>query len=154
MNKLAHFIATCGYVGYFPLAPGTVGSAVGVAIYVSLQTFGSAWALGLTMVGASVAGIWAAGVVERHQEKKDPSIVVVDELAGMLLSVWWIPVNWLGLVVGFFVFRLLDIVKPFPCRQSERLGGGLGIMMDDLIAGLYTNVLLRLASVFVPALLT
>ncbi len=153
VKKLAYFIATCGYTGYFPFAPGTVGSAVGVVLYLILHAVGSPWAMGLTIVGATVVGIWAAGVVELNQKKEDPSIVVVDELAGMLLSFWLIPLSWLGIVIGFFVFRLLDIIKPFPCRQAERLGGGLGIMTDDLMAGLYTNGILRLAGLFIPALL-
>jgi phosphatidylglycerophosphatase A len=153
MKKLAYLIATCGYTGYFPFAPGTVGSAVGVALYLLLGISGSSWTLGLTLVGVTLAGIWAAGVVEHNQGKEDPSIVVVDELAGMLLSFVLLPLSWLGIVTGFFVFRLLDIIKPFPCRRAERLGGGLGIMMDDLLAGLYTNLILRLVAVFIPALL-
>lgn len=152
-KKLAYFIATCGYTGYFPFAPGTVGSAVGVALYLLLGVSGSPWTLGLTLFGITLVGIWAAGVVERTQEKEDPSIVVVDELAGMLISFVLLPVSWFGIVAGFFVFRFLDIIKPFPCRQAERLGGGLGIMADDLLAGLYTNLILRIVAVFVPALL-
>jgi phosphatidylglycerophosphatase A len=152
-KKLAYLIATCGYAGYFPFAPGTVGSAVGVALYLLLEILGSSWALGLTLVSFTLAGIWAAGVVEHNQGKEDPSIVVVDELAGMLLSFVLLPLSWMGIVAGFFVFRLLDIIKPFPCRRAERLGGGLGIMADDLLAGLYTNLILRIVAVFIPALL-
>ena len=152
IKKLAYFIATCGYTGYFPFAPGTVGSAVGVALYLFVGGLGSSWILGLTLVVFTFTGIWAAGVVEHSQEREDPSIVVVDELAGMLLSFLLLPLSWLGIVAGFFVFRLLDIIKPFPCRQAERLGGGLGIMADDLVAGLYTNAILRLAVIIFPAL--
>ena len=152
-NKLAYFIASCGYAGYVPIAPGTVGSAVGVVLYLLLQASGFPWAMVVAIAVAIIAGTWAADVVEHSLNTEDPSLVVVDELAGMLLSLWLIPLSWLGLVVGFLVFRLLDIVKPFPCRQAERLTGGLGIMTDDLIAGLYTNGILRLASLFLPALL-
>ena len=91
--------------------------------------------------------------VKPRRERLPYIIVVIDELAGMLLSLWLIPLSGLGIAVGFLVFRLLDIVKPFPCRQAERLSGGLGIMTDDLIAGLYTNGILRLASLFLPSLL-
>ncbi len=153
INRLAYFIASCGYAGYFPIAPGTVGSAVGVVFYLLLQASGFPWAMAVALAVAIIAGIWAGDVVERTLDREDPSLVVVDELAGMLLSLWLIPLSWRGIVVGFLVFRLLDIVKPFPCRQAERLNGGLGIMTDDLIAGLYTNGILRLASLFLPSLL-
>jgi phosphatidylglycerophosphatase A len=108
---------------------------------------------GSIIVLVTVVGVWAASIAEKESATKDPSSVVIDELAGMLLSFYLIPLSWIGLLLGFLVFRLLDIVKPFPCRQAERLPGGLGIMADDIIAGLYTNILLRIASLLWPALL-
>jgi phosphatidylglycerophosphatase A len=140
-------------VGYFPIAPGTAGSAVGVFLDRALQATLSSVIHGIVILLVTVVGIWAAGIVEKESNKKDPSLVVVDELAGMLLSFYLIPLSWIGLLVGFLVFRLLDIVKPFPCRRAEKIPGGMGIMADDLIAGLYTNIVLRLASLFWPALL-
>jgi phosphatidylglycerophosphatase A len=108
---------------------------------------------GIVIALVIVVGVWVAGVVEKESSKKDPSVVVVDEVAGMLLSLYLIPLSWTGLIVGFFVFRLFDIVKPYPCRRVEKLHGGVGIMADDLIAGVYTNIVLRLASLVWPALL-
>lgn len=150
---VAYFVASCAYTGYFPIAPGTVGSLVALIVDRASRITVPWWVLGLMVLFLSAVGWWAAGVVEEDVHRKDPSLVVVDEVAGMLVALFLLPVSWLGVVVGFLVFRFLDIVKPFPCRQSEKLPGGAGIMADDLIAGLYTNGLLRLASLWWPALL-
>jgi phosphatidylglycerophosphatase A len=107
---------------------------------------------GVAILIVTVIGVKAATIVEESSKQTDPSLVVVDELAGMLLSFYLLPLSWLGLLVGFLLFRLFDIIKPFPCRQAERLHGGTGIMLDDLIAGLYTHLVLRLMIVFWPAL--
>jgi phosphatidylglycerophosphatase A len=153
IRAIAIFLATGAYTGFFPMAPGTVGSAVGILIDRGLRATGSDWVYGIVIVALSVAGVLASQVAERHFARKDPSHVVVDEVAGMLVSLYLIPVSWIGLVVGFLLFRLLDIVKPFPCRRAEKLRGGLGIMADDLIAGVYVNLLLRVACLVWPALL-
>ncbi|KKL80426.1 hypothetical protein LCGC14_2004850, partial [marine sediment metagenome] len=138
---------------YFPIAPGTAGSVVGVLLDLGLRATVSSWLQAVVFFSISAAGVWAAGVVERQLAAKDPSVVVIDEVAGMLLALYLLPLSWLGYFVGFLVFRLFDIVKPFPARQSERLPGGIGIMVDDLIAGLYTHLFLRLVSLWWPALL-
>jgi phosphatidylglycerophosphatase A len=150
---VSFFIASCAYAGYFPVAPGTAGSAVGVLADRILVHTLTPWLHGAVILVVCLVGAAAADAVEKKTEGKDPSLVVVDELAGMLLAVYLISLSWLGLLVAFVVFRLFDIVKPFPCRQAEKLEGGVGIMADDLVAGLYTNLLLRLASVWWPALL-
>jgi phosphatidylglycerophosphatase A len=139
-------------VGYFPIAPGTAGSAVGVFLDQVLRTGFSTVTHGLVILIFTLVGVKVASIVEESLGQVDPSLVVVDELAGMLLSLYLLPLSWWGLFVGFLVFRLFDIVKPFPCRQAEKLHGGTGIMLDDLIAGLYTHLVLRLAIVFWPAL--
>jgi phosphatidylglycerophosphatase A len=151
VKKVAYFVASCGYAGYFPFAPGTAGSAVGVLFDRFLRLTVPAWTQGLAIVVLTIAGILAADLVEKDTHE-DPSLVVVDELVGMLLSFFLLPLSWTGLVVGFLIFRFFDIIKPFPCRQSERLPGGLGIMADDVIAGLYTNLVLRLTAMVWPAL--
>ena len=153
LRAAAVFLATGAYTGFFPIAPGTVGSALGILIDRGLRATGSELVYGIAIIALSVAGVMASQVAEKHFARKDPSHVVVDEVAGMLVSLYLIPVSWIGLAVGFLLFRLLDIVKPFPCRRAEKLRGGLGIMADDLIAGVYVNLLLRLASLFWPALL-
>jgi len=149
----ALFLATGAYVGFSPIAPGTAGSALAILIDRGLRLTESNLVYGLAVVFFSVTGVLASNVAEKHFAKKDPSHVVVDEIAGMLLTLFLIPVSWMGLLVGFLLFRLFDIVKPFPCRRAERLAGGLGIMADDLIAGVYANLVLRLASLVWPALL-
>jgi len=82
----------------------------------------------------------------------DPGVVVIDEVVGMLLTLAFVPVGWAGVLAGFVLFRLFDIIKPYPCARAERLPGGWGIMADDVLAGVYANVVLRVASVLVPAL--
>ncbi len=102
----------------------------------------SNFSLGVTLVGVTLVGIWAGGRVERLLGQKDPGVIVIDEVAGMMLSVLTLPRMPLILLAAFLCFRVLDIVKPFPARQSQVLRGGLGVMVDDLIAGAYTLVLL------------
>ncbi len=150
----AMLVASCAFAGYFPLAPGTVGSVVGVLADRLLRAAGSPILHGVAILVVSLVGAAAATVVERALSRKDPSVVVVDEVAGMLLGLYLIPLSWPGLMVGFLVFRILDIVKPFPCRQAEGLSGGVGIMADDLIAGVYTNGILRVACLWWPVLLS
>lgn len=149
----ALLLATSLWVGYMPIAPGTWGSAVGVILHLVLHRSLGSVMHALLILGMLLAGVWAAGVVERTSARKDPSIVVIDEVVGMLLAFYGVPVSVWGLAAGFFVFRLLDVVKPFPCRRAEHAPGGWGIMTDDAIAGVYTNVVLRLAAVWLPALL-
>jgi phosphatidylglycerophosphatase A len=98
--------------------------------------------LTLTLVGVILAGTWAGSRVERFLRRKDPAQVVIDEVAGMLLSVLLLPRTPVVLLTAFVLFRLLDVVKPFPARQSQMFSGGIGVMLDDLIAGAYTLVLL------------
>lgn len=136
MNSLGVGIATVGGVGWFPIAPGTAGSAVGVVIYLLTRTW-SAPAQVLLLLGITLVGLWAAGVAEVVLKKEDPGPVVIDEVAGQLVTLLLTGVGWKGAIVGFFIFRVLDILKPFPARRLERLHGGLGIMADDLMVGLY-----------------
>jgi phosphatidylglycerophosphatase A len=98
------------------------------------------------------AGCWAGSVAERHYARTDPGFVVLDEVVGMLLTLLLVPVTWSGALIGFFLFRAFDIVKPFPARQCERLHGGLGIMADDVVAGIYGNLALRLILFVMPSL--
>ncbi len=129
-------MATAGGVGYSPVAPGTAGSLLALFI-LWVFPFSS---LGLVLALLVIVGVggWAAGRAERLLGRKDPSPVVIDEIAGMFLSVLALPRSLGLLLVAFLLFRVLDIVKPFPIRQSEILSAGLGIMLDDLIAGAYT----------------
>jgi phosphatidylglycerophosphatase A len=104
----------------------------------------SAWVQACVIVVVVVAGIWSADVAERHFARQDPGQVVIDEVAGMLITLFLNPAGWFSAAIGFLLFRVADIVKPFPARRFEQLPGGLGIMADDLMAGVYANLGLRL----------
>jgi phosphatidylglycerophosphatase A len=148
------WIATWGGVGYFPIAPGTAGSAAAALIpaAVALKADWHPW-LRVSLLAAValllVVGVWAGTKAEKHFGKTDPPPVVIDEVAGQFLTLAGAPApSWKWLLIGFLLFRLLDIVKPFPARRAERLPGGRGIMMDDLIAGAYGAALLAVAGNF------
>ena len=144
MRAFGLFVATAGYVGYFPIAPGTAGSAAGLVLLATVRFFaGPELELGF-LVGVVALGLWASDVGERYAAREDPGFVVVDEVAGMLLTMLWLPLTWVTALVGFLAFRFFDIVKPFPVRNAERLQGGIGIMADDLIAAVYAAVTVRL----------
>ena len=133
-------VATAGGAGYSPIAPGTAGSAVALVLLWVIPF--STPALMIAFVAVTLAGTWAAGRVEADGTEKDPGIIVIDEVAGMALSVLTVPRTPAVLLTGFVLFRVLDVVKPFPADRSQALPGGPGVMADDLIAGLYVLLLL------------
>jgi phosphatidylglycerophosphatase A len=138
-------VATLGYAGYSPIAPGTAGSAVAMVAYLAGLAAGVKWGvLGWSVSIAVVyaVGVYTAGAMEREWGH-DPGPVVIDEALGYMVTVAGLPVSLTTALVAFFLFRGLDIVKPPPARHSERLPGGWGIMTDDLVAGVYGNLLLR-----------
>jgi len=162
-DMLALAIATCG-VGYLPIAPGTIGSLVGVGLYLAvwvglgqileakaahggvslLYVFTPQFAGMLLLIFVvSMVGIWAATRAEKATQKKDPSIVVIDEVAGQMIALlsgpFWIH-SWWSILSAFILFRLFDIWKPYPIRRLEGLESGLGIMADDLLAGVYALI--------------
>ena len=125
--------------GYAPVASGTVGSLVTVVAVWLLPLTPAR--IGVALVVVVLVGMWAGSRVERVLGRKDPGIIVIDEVAGMLLSVILLPRTIPVLVTAFLLFRLFDVWKPFPARESQALTGGMGVMVDDLIAGTYTLVL-------------
>jgi len=149
MTRLAVLVATAGGAGYAPTAPGTAGSAVGLAIYLATRHW-SPISQGALLAGVIVIGIWAAHVAARHFQREDPGQVVIDEVAGQLATLFLTGAGVWGAVLGFLVFRVFDIVKPWPARQFERLPGGTGIMADDVMAGIYGNLLLRGVALLLP----
>jgi phosphatidylglycerophosphatase A len=150
MNRLALFLATAGGAGYAPVAPGTAGSAVGVLLYFLTWRWTPAAQVGL-LLALSVVGVWASTLAARHFGRDDPSAVVIDEVAGQLLTLILAGGSGLVLLSGFLLFRLLDIVKPWPAGRFEDLPGGLGIMADDLMAGLYGRLAIFVAASIAPA---
>ena len=146
-DRIALIIATAGGAGYAPIAPGTVGSAL-TAVVIWLVPFSRA-GLVLFFLLVTVVGTWAAHRAERVIGVKDPGAIVIDEVAGVTLAVLAFPPTVPVLVAGFLLFRMFDIVKPFPARSSQRLRGGVGVMTDDLIAGVYALALLAAARTMV-----
>lgn len=144
MTRLAVFIATVGYCGYFPLAPGTVGSAAGLVFYLLVWWLQSPAVEVALIVGLFAAGVWAGTTSERYFGGIDPGPIVLDEVVGMLITLAFIPVGLGGALIGFVLFRIFDVVKPFPARRLEALHGGLGVMADDAMAAIYANLALRL----------
>ena len=136
-------VATVGPCGLAPVAPGTVGSLAGLALMWVVRMPGEATLEVVTLLVVTVVGVEAASVAESVYRRRDPGQVVIDEVAGMLMTVLFVPVGRGGALVAFLIFRLCDIVKPFPARQAEKLPRGWGIMADDLVAGLYGQGLLR-----------
>jgi phosphatidylglycerophosphatase A len=135
-------LATAFGVGYVPIAPGTFGSLVGLALWWVLPASLAVQAGAIVTV--FVVGCWSAGVAERHFSRTDPSYVVVDEVLGMLMTLFLNPVGWWGACLGFLLFRIADIIKPFPANRFEHLPGGLGVMADDAMAAIYSNLALRM----------
>ena len=120
-----------------------MGSAAGIGLFYLVRQVEAAWAQPLLIVLLFAAGVWAASEAERALGRTDPGPVVIDEVVGVLITLLWIPVTPLGALAGFLIFRVLDVVKPWPSRQFESLHGGLGIMADDGMAGVYGQLLLR-----------
>jgi phosphatidylglycerophosphatase A len=143
MRRLGVAIATVGGAGYFPFAPGTVGSAIGALLYLGTSAWPLTWQAAL-IAAVSLVGTWAGSVAARHFGREDPGQVVIDEVAGQLVTFFATGISLPGVVVGFLIFRVFDIVKPWPVRQFESFPGGAGIMADDLMAGVYGNLLLRI----------
>ena len=143
MTRLAVLLATAGGAGYAPVAPGTVGSAVGAIAYLLTKEWPASWQIA---AGGAVTliGIWAASEAARHFGRHDPGEVVIDEVAGQWLTLLLTGVGPVGTVVGFFVFRVLDVTKPWPARRFESLPAGLGIMADDVAVAVYGNILLQI----------
>ena len=151
MHRLGLLLATCGYIGYVPIAPGTFGSAVGLAVFFAVRQTGS---VGIELAAIAVlfaVGIWSGTVAEHHFGGIDPGPIVLDEVVGMLITLALLPVNVTGAIVGFVVFRILDVVKPWPSARFETLPGGLGVMADDGMAAIYGNLIMRGLLAVAPA---
>ena len=151
MTRLAVLLATVGYCGYFPVAPGTVGSAAGLLVYLLVAWTGSPIVEVAAIVVTFAVGSWAATHAERFFGGIDPGPVVIDEVLGMLVTLAFIPVGWSGALAGFVLFRVFDVIKPYPANRLEKFHGGFGIMADDAMAGVYANLSLRGLMWLLPA---
>ena len=138
------FIATGCYSGYLPKAPGTWGSLVGLLLFFLLHTLSLEIYLAV-IAGIFVIGTFAAGEAEKIMDHQDPGLVVIDEIVGMLITMIAVPVTPLTMVLGFILFRVFDIAKPFPVNFfDQHFHGGLGIMLDDVVAGIYSLIIMQL----------
>jgi len=144
VKLISRIVATVFFAGYSPFAPGTVGSAVGLAVYWAVPGF-SGLMLALSCALLFFIGVWAATEVEKS-EGHDPPRIVVDEVVGMWVTLYFAPSDryWLWMIGAFLLFRIFDILKPFPVGRSQRLPAGWGVMVDDVLAGLYAGFFLRL----------
>ena len=144
LTRLAHLGWKIGYIGYFPVAPGTIGSAAGLVVYALLR-----WVQAPAGVDAAVivclfgAGVWSGTHAERHFGTTDPGPGVIDEVVGMLITLFLLPATWTVISGGFFIFRVLDVIKPYPARRFESFHGGMGMMADDVMSAVYANLTLR-----------
>lgn len=134
-------LSTSFYVGYLPLIPGTFGSLVGVFLFYLSR--GSNFTYVLFTLGFIILGFLISGKAEKIFNKKDARCIVIDEITGMLLSLIFMPYDLRLMIFAFIIFRLLDALKPYPAARLQNLSGSLGIMCDDIIAGLYTNIALQ-----------
>jgi phosphatidylglycerophosphatase A len=135
-------VATGLGAGYSPVAPGTAGSLVGLILFWPLHSLPTA-VQAVATIAVSLLGVACAHDLARRVARKDPGLVVVDEVAGMWVSLLGLPFTPVTAAAGFFLFRAMDVFKPWPARQLEGLPGGWGIVSDDLMAGIYANLLLR-----------
>jgi phosphatidylglycerophosphatase A len=154
MCRLALFISTCGYLGYAPVAPGTFGSAAGLVVFYLVRMADSVTVELAAIAVLFAVGVWAGTIAEHHFGGVDPGPIVLDEVVGMLITLCLLPVNGTGAFVGFLVFRILDVVKPFPSARFEKLPGGLGVMADDGMAAIYGNLAMRGMIAVAPGWLT
>jgi len=139
-------LATGGYAGYAPMAPGTAGTLVAVPLGYILSVL-SPLAGGLFIAAFAGLAVWVSSKAEKVFERKDPGLIVIDEMVGFLVTLFLIPWTWKHVVTAFFLFRLMDILKPFPIKRLEsRWPGGWGIVGDDVLAGVYANIILRFAT--------
>ncbi len=145
----ARILATCCFLGYVRPASGSVASILGVVLYLVLAPL-SVMIYGATLVCLFFFGVWASRVVEDRLGEKDPSVVVIDEVVGMMITLIGLPADFPVLVTAFFLFRAFDMFKVYPANRMENTAGGRGIMLDDVVAGLYANIVMQ-AALFLKA---
>ncbi len=147
-KNLSKFIATFAGVGLFPIAPGTIGSIAGLgvlwAISFASSDFYQILLQLLFLIIFIPIGVIASSAYEKHFGKIDPKEVVVDEVVGIMITLFALPFTWINIIAGFILFRFFDIVKPFPIGKLQNIKGGWGIMADDIAAGIVSAAILRI----------
>jgi phosphatidylglycerophosphatase A len=150
MRAVVIFLASAGYIGYIPVASGTFGSLVGIPLFFGFDALQAASIplYLLTYAGLVAAACWIAGQADTYLHEHDSHKIVIDEVAGYLGATLFIEPTWTHAVLAFFIFRALDVIKPFPAGYiDEHLPGGSGVVLDDVVSGFYSNLVLRLLMV-------
>ncbi len=149
-EKTIIFFATGGTVGNIPFAPGTFGTLVGLPLCFFLSLCHISFAA-IFIIAFIVLAVWIAQEAEKLLKKKDPGCIVIDEIAGIMVTLLGLPFDPLTVMAGFLIFRILDIFKPFPARMLERtIPGGAGVVLDDIAVGIWGNLILRIVLIFIP----
>ena len=144
MKRFILILATGFGVGYSPIAPGSLGTLVAIPVYYFLSNISSP-IYEITLIGFFFLSVWISENAEIFFGKKDDQRIVIDEIMGFLVTMLWVPKTAILMVVGFFLFRFFDILKPFPIRHLEkRFKGGFGVVLDDVMAGVYGNIILQM----------
>lgn len=146
-GKTALVLSSWFGAGLLPVVPGTLGTVASVPLVLLLHVIGF-WYQALAAVILIIVAIWASGKSRDLLGKDDPSVIVIDEVAGFVLTMCFLPISWISLASGFVMFRIFDIIKPYPVRDMERLAGGWGIVMDDVLAGIYAHLCVRVILFF------
>jgi phosphatidylglycerophosphatase A len=148
MNRFILILATGFGVGYSPIAPGTLGTLVAIPVYYFLSNIQSP-IYEITLIASFFLSVWISQNAEKSFGKRDDPRIVIDEMMGFLITMLWVPQTTWFIIIGFFLFRLFDIIKPFPIRRLEKgLKGGFGIVLDDVLAGVYSNIILQIISYY------
>jgi len=143
MDRFFLFLASGFGAGYVPIAPGTAGTLVAIPIFFALSLIPFPL-YELTILTFFFLASWISGEAQRCWGRKDHPRIVIDEIMGYLITMLWLPKTFLFIILGFFLFRFFDIVKPPPIRLLERVKGGFGVVLDDVVAGVYANIVLQL----------
>jgi phosphatidylglycerophosphatase A len=142
-ERLSILISSFFYLGYSPVAPGTVGTLGAVILFYVISGFSNLFYLSV-VIALIIFSVWVSEDARVRLGDSDPSSIVIDEVCGFLVTMILIPPSIINIALGFLLFRCFDILKPPPIRRSEALSGGLGIVADDVLAGIYANVLLQI----------
>ncbi len=149
INRFVVLLATGFGVGYSPLAPGTLGTLIAIPVYYFLSNISSP-IYEITLTGFFFLCVWISENAEIAFWKKDDRRIVIDEIVGFLITMLWVPKTILFVIIGFFLFRVFDILKPFPIRRLEKgFKGGFGVVLDDVVAGVYANIVLQIICYFI-----
>jgi len=148
MKRFILLLASGFGAGYVPMVPGTAGTLVAIPIFLVLSSIPFPLHE-LTILTFFFFASWISGEAERYWGRKDHPRIVIDEIMGYLIAMLWLPKTTLFIILGFFLFRFFDIVKPPPIRLLEKVKGGFGVVLDDVVAGIYANIVLQIISHFI-----